>query len=136
MRRYRFLNKDSNFAALNKLRAAFLAANDGVEVEEIIKGLLTYDERMKIGRRIQIAQLLKQGMKYREIMKELKVGLPTIMLVSRKINQNPKCFELIMAREEKVEREYKSSAYQYTGGSKLILKRKKYTGFKRKDVKR
>lgn len=136
MRRYKFLKKDSVFAALNKLRASFLAANDGEEVDEIIKGILTYDERMKIGRRIQIAQLLNQSLRYREIMKELKVGLPTIMLVSRKMNQNPHCFELIMKREEKVENEYKRKKYKTEGGSKLIFKKKVYTGYTRKNVKR
>jgi len=136
MRRYKFLKKNSVFTALNKLRAAFLAANDGGEVNEIIKGIMTYDERMKIGRRIQIAQLLKEGLKFREIAEELNVGLPTIMLVSRKIDENPKCFELIMNREAKVEREYKSNAYKKVGGSTMIFKRTEYTGFTRKDVRR
>ena len=49
MRRYRFLEKEEIFDALNKLRNAFLAARDGDEVEEIINGLLTFDEKMKIG---------------------------------------------------------------------------------------
>ncbi|OGM28056.1 hypothetical protein A2962_05570 [Candidatus Woesebacteria bacterium RIFCSPLOWO2_01_FULL_39_61] len=136
MRRYKFLGEDSVFAALNKLRTSFFAANDGLQVDEIIKGILTYDERMKIGRRIQIAQLLDQGLQYREIMKELKVGLPTIMLVSRKMDQNPRCFELIMAREEKVEKEYKGKAYKKVGESKIVFERKEYTGFRRKNVKR
>ena len=46
MRRYRFLEKEEIFDALNKLRNAFLAARDGDEVEEIINGLLTFDEKM------------------------------------------------------------------------------------------
>src|SRR3972149_4110170 len=130
MRRYKFLGEDSVFAALNKLRTSFFAANDGLQVDEIIKGILTYDER------IQIAQLLDQGLQYREIMKELKVGLPTIMLASRKMDQNPRCFELIMAREEKVEKEYKGKAYKKVGESKIVFERKEYTGFRRKNVKR
>src|SRR3970282_146060 len=103
MRRYKFLGEDSVFAALNKLRTSFFAANDGLQVDEIIKGILTYDERMKIG---------------------------------RKMDQNPRCFELIMAREEKVEKEYKGKAYKKVGESKIVFERKEYTGFRRKNVKR
>jgi uncharacterized protein YerC len=136
VRRYKFLNRGSVFAALNKLRAAFLAARNGSDVDEIIKGILTHDERMKIGRRIQIAQFLEQGMQYREIMNNLKVGLPTIMQVSRKMDEYPQCFKLIIIREEKTKKDYRNKAFRKTGGSKLIFKRNKYTGFKRKDIKR
>ena len=55
MRRYKFLDKDSVFSALNRLRASFLAAKDGNDVEEIINALFTVDEKLRIGRRIQIA---------------------------------------------------------------------------------
>jgi len=136
MRRYKFLNKDSVYDALNRLRASFLAAKDGNDVEEIIKAILTYDERMKIGRRIQIAELIKEGMQYRQIAKDLKVGLTTVMLVARKLDENPDGYELIMNREDKVEKEYHSRAYRKLGGSKVIFKKKEYTGFTRKDVKR
>lgn len=136
MRRYRFLNKDSVYNALNKLRAAFLAAKNGEEVEEITKGILTHDERMKIGRRIQIAQMIKSGLTYREIKKELKVGINTIMLADRKIQQNPKCFDLIINREEKVEKEFQNKAFRKVGGAKMIFKKQEYTGFKRKNVNR
>ena len=121
---------------MNRLRASFLAAKDGSDVEEIIKAILTHDERMKIGRRIQIAELIKQGVLYRQIAKELKVGLTTVLLVARKLDQNPTGYELIMDREEKVEKEYRRKAYEKTGGSKTIYKKKVYMGFTRKDVKR
>ena len=136
MRRYKFLTKDSVYAALNKLRAAFLAARDGKEVEDIIKGILTYDERMKIGRRIQIIQLLKAELTYEEIKTELKVGKNTIALSERKMNQNPLCVNLILKREEKVEKEFKQKAFSKIGGSKMIFKKREYTGFSRKNVGR
>lgn len=136
MRRYRFLDKSSVHNALNKLRASFLAAKDGDDVEEIIKGILTYDERMKIGRRIEIAELIREDMQYREIAKTLKVGLTTVMLVVDKIQKYPRCFNLIMTREDKVKNVYKSRAYRKTGGSKFIFGKKIYAGFTRKDVKR
>ena len=62
MRRYKFLQKEDLFEALNRLRDAFLAAKDGNEVEEIINGLLTQDEKLKIGRRILVAEYIKDGM--------------------------------------------------------------------------
>jgi Trp operon repressor len=84
VRRYKFLTKDSVYAALNRLRASFLAAKDGSEVNEIIKGVLTQDERMKIGRRIQIAELLNANWTFEEIRAKLKVGKNTIQLVEKK----------------------------------------------------
>jgi uncharacterized protein YerC len=136
MRRYKFLTKDSVHEALNKLRAAFLAAKDGEQVEEIIKGVLTTDEQMKIGRRIQIAEMLNNGITYREIKEELKVGITTILLVDSKLQQNKVWFDLIMNREEKVKREYKQKSYRLVGGSTKIFKSREYTGFKRKNVVR
>ena len=136
MRRYKFLDKDYIFSALNRLRSAFLAAKDGQQVEEIIKGILTSDERLKIGRRIEIAQMLKEGFSYLEISQELKAGRSTISLVERKLNQNPLCFQLINQREQKVEKEFKQKAYRKIGDPMKVFKTKEYTGFTRKFVKR
>jgi uncharacterized protein YerC len=136
MRRYSFLDKDFIYSALNKLRAAFLAARDGNEVEEIIKAVLTNDERMKIGRRIEVAQMLQAGLTHREIADQLKVGLTTIKLVDRKMHEHPRGYELIDLRERKVEGEYSDKAYKKVGGPKLVFKKREYTGFRRKDVRR
>lgn len=136
MRRYKFLDKFSVYDALNQVRSAFLAAKDGSEVNEIIMGILTHDERMKIGRRVQIARMLKSGATYAQVIAELKVGKTTVGLVEKGLSEHPQAFSLIDKREEKVENEYKSRAYRETGGSKMIFKRKKYTGFTRKDVER
>jgi uncharacterized protein YerC len=136
VRRYKFLNKDSVYTALNKLRAAFLAAKDGNDVEEIISGILTNDERIKIGRRIQIAQMLSEDTPYIEIAKTLKVGLTTVMQIVSKMQKSPKCFDLINSRESKVESEYQNRRYRMIGGSTLIFKKREYTGFTRKEVKR
>ena len=136
MRRYNFLTKDGVYGALNKLRAAFLAAKTGSEVEEIIMGSLTHDERMKIGRRIQIAQMLMSGATYDEIMSGLKIGRATIGFVEKQLTDHPLAYKLIDQREEKVEKEFKSRAYKETGGSTKVFKRRVYTGFTRKDVNR
>lgn len=136
MRRYNFLTKDRVYEALNKLRAAFLAAKTGVQVEEIIMGVLTHDERMKMGRRIQVAQMLGSGATYDEIMDELKIGRSTISLVERQLAEHPSAYELIDQRERKVEKEFESQAYRETGGSTKVFKGRAYTGFTRKDVSR
>ncbi len=136
MRRYKFLDKENVYEALNRLRDAFLAAKDGNDVEEIINGLLTNDEKLKIGRRIIVAEYLKSGMNSRQIQTLLKVGFNTIAYISNQLDQYPQSFELIGKRSEKVEKEYKSKRFRLRGGSTLIYKKREYTGFKRKDVKR
>lgn len=136
MRRYRFLTKDDIYDAFNRLRDAFLAAKNGDEVEEIINGLLTHDEKLKIGRRILVAEYLKDGIKIHEIAKLLKVGKNTIITVARSLDLNSNFFDLIDKRREKVEKEYQKRRYRLVGGPKLVFKKKEYTGFKRKDVER
>lgn len=136
MRRYRFLKKEDIFQSLNRLRDAFLAAKDGNEVEEIISGILTTDEKLKIGRRIIIAEYLKAGFPFEEISKILKVGKNTIVSVIKKLDEHPDFFDLIDKRRSKVESEYHRKKYREVGGSKLIFKKKEYTGLKRKDIKR
>lgn len=136
MRRYRFLTNEDIYEALNRLRDAFLAAKDGNEVEEIITGLLTYDEKMKIGRRILVAEFIKAGLGIEEISKILKVGKGTIISVMKILDEHPSFLDLIKKRSHKVEKEYQDKKYRSIGGSKLVYKNNEYTGFKRKDVKR
>lgn len=136
MRRYQFLTTDAAYQALNNVRNAFLAAHNGQEVEEIIKAILTPDEQLKIGRRIEIASYLKQGSTFAEIVQKLNVGRSTAIQVEKMMDQHPQGFLLIASREQHVESEFHQKALQSTGSSKLWHKPKVYTGFKRKDVKR
>ena len=136
MRRYKFLQKEEVFDALNKVRDALLAARDGNDVEEIMKGILTFDERMKIGRRILVAEYLLANVPFHEIARQLKVGRTTIGFVSKNLDEYTKCFNLISSRRGKVEKEFGKKAYVKRGGSTLVFHRTEYTGFNRKDVKR
>lgn len=136
MRRYKFLKKEDIYEALNRLRDAFLAAKDGNEVEEIMNGLLSTDEKLKIGRRILVAEYLKAGMKFETIVKTLKVGKNTIISVMKNLENYPDFIELINKRTHKVEKEYSKKKYNLIGASKLVYKKKTYSGFKRKDVQR
>lgn len=136
MRRYKFLTKDDVYDAFNRLRDAFLAAKNGAEVEEIIKGLLTHDEKLKIGRRILVAEYIRDGLGIDEIAKTLKVGKNTIMNVAKKLDENSIFLDIIAKRKKKVENEYNSRKYRLIGGSQLVFKKKEYTGFRRRDVER
>lgn len=136
MRRYKFLKKEDIYAAFDKLTDAFLAAKNGNEVEEIINGLLTRDEKLKIGRRILVAEYLKAGINFENIVKTLKVGKNTIISVMKNLDEYPEFFTLINSRSQKVDKEYLRKKYTVSGGSKLVYKKKQYTGFKRKDIER
>lgn len=136
MRRYKFLKKEDIYQAFNRLRDAFLSAKDGNEVEEIINGLLTHDEKLKIGRRILIAEYIKDGIGFEEIAKILKVGKNTIVSVMKSLDKYPMSFDIIGKRRIKVESVYNKKKHRFIGGSTLIFKKREYTGFKRKDVER
>lgn len=134
--RYAHLHKEAIYAALVKLYSAFLAAKDGHEVEVILKGILTQDERIKIGRRIQIAQYLMNGMSPLEVVEKLKVGRSTVAAVDKSLHRYPEAFELINKREEKVEREFEKRAWKREGSSLQVAKRQRRSGFSKKDVRR
>lgn len=136
MRRYNFLTKDDIYDAINRLRDAFLAANNGSDVEEIVNAILTQDEKLRIGRRIIIAELLKSDLTIGEIVNLLKVGNNTVMAVARSLETHENGFKLLEQRKKMVENEYQHKKYKFVGGSTKIFKEKIYTGFKRKDVKR
>jgi len=130
------LEKMDVYEALNKVSDALLAANDGNDVQQIMNGILTFDERMKIGRRIQIAECLLSDLKTEEIQSLLKVGRTTIAQVARNLDEYEKCFQLINKRAKKVQKDYDNKSHRLVGGSQIVFRKKVYTGFKRKDVKR
>ena len=136
MRRYQFLTKRDIYDALNKLRDALLAANDGNDVEELMKGLFTDEERMQLGRRIIIAEMLQEGYTHVEIVEDMHVGKATVSGVYNKLSSNPKCFELIFERHKKLEKEYQAKKYKDVYDWYHVLPKKEYTGVTRKDIKR
>lgn len=136
MRRYNFLTDKDFFEVFNRVQDAFLAAKDGEEVKEIINSLLTRDEKIRIGRRILIAESLKNDITHKEISQLSNVGYTTIATISRQLENHPKGFDLIFKRRTKLEKEYNSKKYFSTGGSLLVIKKKKYSGIKRSQIKR
>ena len=137
MRRYKNLTKEEIYEAFNKVRDAFLAARDGNDVNEIIDAILTSEEKLKIGRRVLIFEYLRTRLfTLEEVRNILKVGRSTLQAVSRRMEMHPKGFELIEVRSKRVEEQYQKKKLREVGGSKLVFKRKEYTGIKRKDIKR
>ncbi|PIS21403.1 hypothetical protein COY33_01220 [candidate division WWE3 bacterium CG_4_10_14_0_2_um_filter_42_7] len=134
-RRYQFLDNENIWAAVNKARDAFLAAKDGEEVDRIMNFILTEDEKLRIGRRILIAEMLLGDFSYEDVIKNLRAGKSTINFVVKRLVIDPESFRLIQKRGEKVEKEFKEKAYMKQG-TRLLHKKTVYTGYKRKDVKR
>ncbi|PIS22838.1 hypothetical protein COT49_03345 [candidate division WWE3 bacterium CG08_land_8_20_14_0_20_40_13] len=135
-RRYKNLEEKLVFSAFNGVRDSLLAAKNGEEVEDIIKSILTLDERIKIGRRVEVAWCLQHNFSYEEIQKTLHVGKGTISRIEKIFAENKNGFELIFERRKKVESEFNSRAYKKIGPWGVYNRRTEYTGFKRKDVKR
>lgn len=136
MKRYGFLTEKDFFEAFNRLCHAFLAAKDGNDVREIINALLTNDEKTRIGRRILIAEGLKDDITHKELVQLSNVGYSTINLVSKHLERHPKGFELIFKRRDKLEKDYQSKKYIKVGGSTLVFKKKTYNGHKKSDIRR
>src|SRR3989344_5209141 len=119
-RRYKFLDKESRFSAVNNLRNALLAAKNGEEVDKIINAIFTSDEKLKVGRRIDIAWLLKSGETFDNIKSILKVGKATVSRVEKQMVGSKEGFGLIFKRGEKVEKEFKDKAYVKKGPSMVL----------------
>ena len=124
MKRYGNLTKDQVQDALHKLRTAFLAAKNNQQVDEILHGLLTRDERIKLGRRIAISKLIAKGMGYDEISDELGVGKTTIIHVLKKIDSHPECFKHILNLEKKIQKQSKQKSKRGIGSSIQFFKKK------------
>lgn len=126
-RRYKNIPQDSLSKALGKLRAAFLTPKNTKQVETIIYGILTHDERMKIGRRIQIAEMLLEGETYYNIAQKLNVGQTTIINVARQVGKSPECYKLIVSKEVEIKRKIKKKRNSKKGSSTLIFKKRAYS---------
>ena len=136
MRRYKNIQQKEIYESWNSLRNALLAAQNGNEVNKIMDFLFTDEEKFQLGRRIIIAGFLRMGVTIDEIAITLRVGKNTVLNVLRRLDSDTIGYELIEKRNKKVEEIYSKGKYRKTGGSKLVFKKKEYTGLKRVDVKR
>lgn len=71
------------------------------EVKNFFKDLLTLSEVVMISRRIQIAQMLMEGMNYDEIVQKLRAGRATIASVERWLNRGFGGYKQIISRHKK-----------------------------------
>ena len=66
-----------------------LKATDRRQMEKTLNGILTPNELQEIPRRLQIINMLKEGIPQREIAKKLGVGIATVTRGSRALqNEN------------------------------------------------
>jgi len=87
------------------------------EVIGFFMGLLTSSEALMLARRIQIATMLLDKKSYNEIQEKLKVGVSTIITVSKwlhgKNEQFQKQIQSHKKRKEKKIKENKKDSYHY-----------------------
>jgi len=94
-------NKD-RIRYLDVLYTAASGLKSREEIKNFLRDLLTESERVMIGRRILIAQMLLEEKPYDEIIRELKVGKDTIMRVHRWLGDDVDGYEKAVKRLEKV----------------------------------
>jgi len=80
---------------------ALSSVKDPVEAANLIKDLLSEQEAIMLARRLQIADLLIQGLKYREIKKIMKVTDPTIARVQTWLRLYGEGYRTIVERTSK-----------------------------------
>jgi TrpR-related protein YerC/YecD len=79
----RKIKKEDKIKYLDYLYTAVTSLKSREEVKFFLKDLLTESERIMLGRRILIAQRLLEGKTYDDIVRELGVGIDTIVRVHR-----------------------------------------------------
>lgn len=113
------LSKEERIKTLDMLYTAASVVKGRDAMKLFLRDLLTESERIMLGRRIWIARLLLQGIRYDDIASELKVGLATIYRVERWLNDQMPGYEQALAGLEKemdkraVRREVKDNPFGY-----------------------
>jgi len=70
-------------------------------IRDFLKDLLNRQERMMLIRRLLIAEMLEQGITYREIIKKLKCGSPTIARVERWLHFGRQGYKKALEKKKK-----------------------------------
>lgn len=85
-------------ALLNDLEGLFESCRSVEDLRRLLRTLLTIDERVMLGRRLQISRLLLAGKTHVEIAVELRVGADTIDRVRRWLETHRATYHLLMER--------------------------------------
>ena len=95
--RPRKVNRKDKIKYLDSLYTAVSTFKSREEIKNFLKDLLTESERIMIGRRILIAQMLLEDKTYDQIIQELHVGADTIIRVHRWLEDESDGYEKAVA---------------------------------------
>lgn len=87
---------------LDTLYTAVAGLSSREEIKSFLRDLLTESERIMLGRRILIAQMLLQDKSYDEIIRVLRVGIDTISRVHRWLHDESNGYKKAVKELEKV----------------------------------
>lgn len=96
------MKEEDRIRCLDTLYTAMASLRSREEIKKFLKDLLTESEKIMIGRRILIAQKLLQDKSYDEIIKEMGVGVDTIIRVHRWLGDGSDGYEKAIKGLEKV----------------------------------
>lgn len=122
--------------ALYYASSSMLAAKNIEEAFEILHSLFGTEERLQLGRRLQIAQLVFEGASVREIEKVLKTSRDTVLNVRKELEKDTKGYEICLLKHEDLQETYKEKKYVKVGGSLQVFKKTKKTDFKYSQLSR
>lgn len=124
------LEKKEKIEVLDALYTAASSVKGRADMRMFLRDLLTESERIMLGRRIQIAQMLLAGCSHRYIARGLHVGLDTVSRVHRWLDDQFPGYEKAIKgmKEAHEDRYWKSRAGQRELYAKSALYRlkKKY----------
>lgn len=99
MYNYKFkISKNQQEELFIKLAKCLVELKNPVEAAQFIKDLLSETEVLMLARRLQIAELLLDGLKYDEIKERLKVGPGTIAKVQTWLNLYGEGYRTVISR--------------------------------------
>lgn len=133
IRKYPKAYKDS---ALFKFIFLLLTADTVNDALTLAKVIFTEKERLAVGRRIEIANLLNKGLSNREIKSELKTSEKTITYVADRLLDYSDIFDLISNKEADLYKRYKNKKWGYKSGSMGVKIFIGDTNFNFKNLKR
>lgn len=83
---------------LREVETLFSSCRSGEELQRLLRGLLSPDERVMFGRRLRIVKLLLEGKPHAVIASKLGVGFDTIDRVRRWLERERAAYHLLVER--------------------------------------
>ena len=126
------IKSDIKSKCLDALYAAFGFAEEKNETKSFLNDVLTESEKIMIGRRILVAKKLLAGQSYRDITREMGVGLDTVHKVKRWLGGRHSGIEKVVERVKKSARRFsknKSEFLDYYPTSGLAEIKRRYKSY-------